>query len=541
MTRLGTTPLGTTTEQRRPRRRIDPTGNVPTPTPLAEWLCRRAMRLWRSHRRGARIRRRPRVLDPAVGDGVFPLAMRGLYSDANGLACHGMDIRPEAVRHARRSLPGGKISLGNFLLDDPPGPLRYDIIIGNPPYLGQRDVTRLDCAADLYDRFGLKDDLYVYFLLRSLDLLDDGGVLAMVTSDSWLTLAGKEPVRRALLGHKLDHIVRLPSQTFDRRINACCFALVKDRPADKVWYLDASSDPNGAGPLDLTDGQRVRQSAFNRAPGAIIFDPSPANLRLNRVVGGTITRWQTHADDATWRSGAWRPGDMAPLRAIASISDVGIHSRNCRHRLFHAEKTRPGLQRLLQGRQIERWRVRWDAPKARYRWVDVDYRPRPGVKGRGRSGRPSLRDEYWDFQGDPAIHHLPERILIRQTGDDIVAAYLAQDGLAHYTDNTLFTCLLTERAVEYGLTYRYLLAYLNSAPARQIYRFLSQERARRQAQIKVGLLRLLLFRLPGRSEIERVDRIAGEIIRVRHDGRGGEIDSPVAACDDHFRAILDLH
>ncbi len=505
------------------------------------WLCRAAIETRLQNARMAR-RRRLHVLDPAVGDGVFLQAMeeqlrqRGL---GNRARLYGMDLRPEAVHQTQSAVPEAATVPGNFLLDDPPGPDRYDLIIGNPPYLGQRDVVRLDYGPELTDRFGYKDDLYVYFLQRSLSLLDDGGVLAMVTSDSWLTLAGKEHLRRRLLEHRLESVLRLPDATFQRNIGACAFVLVRGRRRATTRFLrmPVGSKATRGEPLVQREASQGR---FLAAPRAMVFDPTPENLAIQAGLGRTLGGWLTDATEtgqADWSSR--RQGDLVPLASVIDIKDVGIHTRNCRHRLFHAERKHDGMQRLLQGKQIERYRVWWDRPSARHRWVDVTYEPRPGVKGVGRGGRPSRRDEYWDWQGDPAVHHAPQRILLRQTGDCLVAALLRQNGTIHYTDNTLFTGLLRDAAGRWGLTWAYVLAYLNSRAATRVYRYLSQEQGRRQAQIKINLLRVLPLRLPATEELARItDRTERLIDHRARDRAGG--DGLAEALDDHFDAMLNL-
>lgn len=482
------------------------------------------------------------VLDPAVGDGVFLRAMQAELRERNLVGrsrLHGMDIRPEAVRETTAAMPDATCSVGNFLLDDLPGPGRFDVIIGNPPYLGQRDVTRLDHAPKLFDRYAYKDDLYVYFLDRAMRMLAGGGVLAMVTSDSWLTLAGKEHVRRRLLEHRLDCVLRLPDGTFDRNIGACAFILVRAQPSGTTRFLRLPTDAK-AGQCEPVEQRKVSQARFLAAPRAMVFDPTPENLAIQAAFGATLGDWLTGPGSlcrVDWSRR--RPGDLVPLASVIDIRDVGIHTRNCRHRLFHAERKHPGMERLLQGKQIERYRVWWDRPSARHRWVDVTYRPKPGVKGVGRGGHPSRRDEYWDWQGDPAVHRSPQRIILRQTGDHLVAALLRQNGTVHYTDNTLFTGLLREGAEQWGLTWPYVLAYLNSAAATRVYRYLSQEGGRRQAQIKIGLLRALPVRLPGPADAARVTELAQRLIEIRSDGTVG--DALIEACDRHFDALLPRH
>jgi hypothetical protein len=90
----------------------------------------------------------------------------------------------------------------------------FDVVVGNPPYVRQEEIV--DPAIDperlaamsaderrepgttykqrlrefVERRFGVEpyrtSDLYVYFYVRSVDLLREGGTLAFVTSNSWL-------------------------------------------------------------------------------------------------------------------------------------------------------------------------------------------------------------------------------------------------------------------------------------------------------------------------------------------------------------------
>ena len=135
------------------------------------------------------------------------------------------------------------------------------------------------------------------------------------------------------------------------------------------------------------------------------------------------------------------------------------------------------------------------------------------------------------------------RILIRQTGDRIVAARCLQDRVAHYTDNTLFTATLTDAARSDGVGYLYVLAYLNSAVVTRLYRFLSGEHGRPQAQIKIGLLRRLPFIRPTPAEIRRIERLACQSEKAA--ARGAAASAQQKAIDRHFqqlfaRAIRDI-
>jgi len=103
----------------------------------------------------------------------------------------------------------------------------FDIVIGNPPYVRQREIVdqgihpeRLeqmdsdevkslksqykdDLVNYVEDSFGIspykRSDLYVYFFFKGLDVLRDGGSLTYITSNSWLDVNYGQRLQEGLL------------------------------------------------------------------------------------------------------------------------------------------------------------------------------------------------------------------------------------------------------------------------------------------------------------------------------------------------------
>ncbi len=94
-----------------------------------------------------------------------------------------------------RQLTSAWIHEGDFLLADPNE--KFDYIIGNPPYIRieqispvlQKEYRRR--YSSLFDRA----DLYVAFIERSLDLLNDHGVLSFICADRWILNKYGAPLR----------------------------------------------------------------------------------------------------------------------------------------------------------------------------------------------------------------------------------------------------------------------------------------------------------------------------------------------------------
>lgn len=515
-------------------------GRVNTPPAVARWMAREAVTAARATGDVKTLT----IVEPAAGSGVIvaalveELARRGRCFDGDGRAALGriwaMDsdsrVRGAAARRLHAVLGESpadwlrrRYRVGDSLLDSGLLPRRpIDLIVGNPPYMGVRHARRLPSFDRWRACYGGAEDLYAYFMRWAMRTVRPGGHVVLLVPDSWLSLASYEDLRGAVLQGRLRQVVRLPAGTFDRQVFPCFFVWQKAPPRGaRLIHVDARSACEPLSP-DARGVRRfvVPQSLFAGSPRRAIFVPTGRACRTA----------------ALWRAIERAKDPATALSDITRIADVGIHSRNCRHRLFHARRVKPGLQRLLQGRQIEPYLVRWDSPKARYRWVDIHYKARPHLRGRRANGQPAARGEYWDWQGPPAIHRLPERILIRQTGDRIVAARCIQDRVTHYTDNTLFTATLTDPAREAGIGTAYLLAYLNSAAVTRLYRFLSGEEGRCQAQIKIGLLRRLPFVLPRPSAVPRIAALAEQIERAA--ARGKAAREQQAAIDRHFARLF---
>ena len=124
------------------------------------------------------------VLEPSVGTGNFLYAVKGLSSNTTISA---FEINETSAKIAKILHPEANINLRSFESEfiDEKGNRKefsqqYDLVIGNPPYGEHRG---------LYKGLGEEPKLSKYedyFVKRSLDVLKDEGVLAMVLPSGWL-------------------------------------------------------------------------------------------------------------------------------------------------------------------------------------------------------------------------------------------------------------------------------------------------------------------------------------------------------------------
>jgi len=171
-----------------------------------------------------------RVLDPACGDGRFLTAiasrLRGLGIESELIGC---DIDAQAIEQSR-SL-GIRTIHGDALAHDWRAE-RFDLVVGNPPYLSQMAATTSRGGASRHGG-GPYADAAVEFLALSIQLArPDGGRVGLVLPQSILSARDAAEVRERV-AEKSDLVWSWwePDQRhFDASVNVC--ALVFERPAN---------------------------------------------------------------------------------------------------------------------------------------------------------------------------------------------------------------------------------------------------------------------------------------------------------------------
>lgn len=162
------------------------------------------------------------LCDPACGGGVFLVAMaswlhtRGWSRVDAARAVHGADVDPLAVDVSRAALalwagaPDATLTSRVVTADLMAGatnvwPLAaFTAVIGNPPFQNQlqRATTRVGHARDAAEALGATTGPYTdtaaLFLLRALDLVDDGGRVALIQPQSTLVARDATGVREAI-------------------------------------------------------------------------------------------------------------------------------------------------------------------------------------------------------------------------------------------------------------------------------------------------------------------------------------------------------
>ncbi len=135
-----------------------------------------------------------KVLEPSVGEGIF---LKSLIQN-NFLDITAYEMDKNLKNTLLKNYPQVRFVFENFLGSDLNE--KFDIIIGNPPYLGQ------NYNADVFQNYTKKFpickkyfvgnmDLFYYFIHLGILKLKPGGILSFITTNYWLTKSKKTGIK----------------------------------------------------------------------------------------------------------------------------------------------------------------------------------------------------------------------------------------------------------------------------------------------------------------------------------------------------------
>ena len=135
-----------------------------------------------------------KILEPCAGKGIFLKHILG-EGFTNTTA---YELDQNLKTHLLKNYPNVKLKFENFLGSNVNE--KFDIIIGNPPYLGQNYNAQI--FQELVKNYSIckkyfvgNMDLFYFFIHLGIDKLKPGGLLSFITTNYWLTKSKKTGIK----------------------------------------------------------------------------------------------------------------------------------------------------------------------------------------------------------------------------------------------------------------------------------------------------------------------------------------------------------
>ncbi len=318
----------------------------------------------------------------------------------------------------------------------------FDVVIGNPPYAYVPSPPQQDYFAKHYNHQDYQKDLYLLFLERYECLLNQEGMFGVIVSNTWLQSVLLRKIRRHLATRYLwRRILHLPDKVFKAIVDTHVLIFQKANDAD---------NKSGALTVDVRSETEISQSHMLPWEN-IVTSGDPINVVASVPVQKLFHRIEDQSE---------------PLLRICNIyngvkpfergkGDPPQTSEITKEKPYVQEGAAPASSwsPLLRGSLIHRYENRWNG-------------------------------NYWISYGpwlaaprDPLIFDAPLKIVVRQTGDSIIATLVESGYVAR---NNMH--ILLPKNENYDLNY--VLGIMNSRATDFAYAFMNPEKGEALAEIK---------------------------------------------------------
>ena len=212
-------------------------GQIFTPSYIAEFMVKNIISfIAKSNKDPPTLR----ILEPSVGEGIFLKFL--LEHNFSNITAYEMDDNLKDT--LLKSYPNINFKFDNFLGSNPND--KFDIIIGNPPYLGQNYNAVI--FQEYIEKFPFcakffvgNMDLFYFFIHLGIEKLKPGGLLSFITTNYWITKSKKTGIK-LLKPHVLKECFFLQYidlsyiQPFEsaRGQHNCIFVLQKKTEQEKI-------------------------------------------------------------------------------------------------------------------------------------------------------------------------------------------------------------------------------------------------------------------------------------------------------------------
>jgi hypothetical protein len=343
----------------------------------------------------------------------------------------------------------------------------FDVVVGNPPYGAAIGDALKTVVSSSYSHQDYQLDTYLLFIERGMTLLKNNGVQCLIVPNTWLASLMFKSIRQFVFGETLlISLVDIRTKVFAAVVDNNILAHRKSPPTNNQFPVCAYTE-DGFEQLYLQNQREWNLTRGNTV--SIALTPGLKQISSLIQVHPTLDKFFVITPGCK----PYQVGKGVPKQTRETVDVKPFTSEIRKNTQF-----RP----LLRGRLISKYEILWDNNL----WI-----------------------KFGDWLAEPRLtanYDAPEKIVIRQTGDSLIAAF---DNRQFIVMNNMFTIVPRGNSSPIG----FALAALNSSVLNWFYQTcVNPEKGEALAEIKKGHLTQLPLAIPAGPQIETFSALSDLII-----------------------------
>jgi len=168
------------------------------------------------------------------------------------------------------------------VLNDEGDFIGFDVVIGNPPYIYNRDLPTAQ-RDFLKNKYQAADDLYVYFTHEGLSMSNSNGLMSFITPNTYFTLSTRTNFRRKLLSYSEIKFTYSGYCFEDAFVETMICYLSKDsKGSNKVTFISTPKDYVNFESYSI-ERELLVKNMFSR-----FYIPTDVNISLNNKINAPL-------------------------------------------------------------------------------------------------------------------------------------------------------------------------------------------------------------------------------------------------------------
>ena len=384
---------------------------------------------------------------------------------------------------------------------------KYDIVVGNPPYIV---INQLRTAKELihqyqsYQSAAFKINTFALFVERGIELLKPDAILGMIVPNTLLTQVYFEPLRQYILETSTIRYLLDTKRMFDNAFVENCILLLQREHNE------------GKRRQNVIECRTKRSTHQTSTPRTVISSPDsiepPVKIPQRHFEKAPFYRFHVHIDEQSFALMEKMANGNPTLGELCESHD-GVNPGNAKKKFIVSERLDDTCKKVLNGKNIGRYYLKWGGLYVRYNRQ---------LLSKGDNVR-------WGH----ARSLNSTKIVTRQTADRIIGTI--DYGGEYYATNSIHTTILRDGVQKLHL--KYLLALLNSKLMSFYYRKLISEAGQLFAQVKLVNLRQLPIRQASLEEQTVLIQIVNELLQMNNRLQAPQTLPP--GMDEMGRILID--
>lgn len=220
------------------------------------------------------------VLEPSCGSCEYILMLNKIKPD---IKITGIELN-ETIFESIKHYNSDNITLlnKNYLNHD--FSTNFDLIIGNPPYFV---IKKVDVEESYYNYFDGRPNIFILFIIKSLKLLNNKGIISFVLPRSFLNSLYYDKTRKHIIeNYNILNIIECDDKYIETQQNTILLIIQNEKPMNNILYSISISEYTVFGTKDninfmktlYNDSKTLFELGFNVSVGNIVWNQCKKEL-----------------------------------------------------------------------------------------------------------------------------------------------------------------------------------------------------------------------------------------------------------------------